>query len=219
MSERPQTFVFADLAGYTAMTEAHGDERAAELAGDFYEAVRALLGQHRAHEVKGLGDAVMLRGEDPALAVGLGMSIVWEMRTRHGYPAVRVGMHSGPAVERGGDWFGSAVNLAARVSSVAGGGEILLTEETQRAAGEPEGVRLRSVGERQFKNVQRPVRLYAAERESEDSTDWCFDPVCRMAVDPQRGAGELSHRGTVYHFCSLECAGRFAADPDAYAGS
>jgi hypothetical protein len=102
------TFLFADLAGFTAMTEAHGDEEAADLAGEFCRAVRALLADHRAEEVKTIGDAMMIRAEDPSQAVELGLRIVEEVGAQHGFPAVRVGINTGPAVERDGDWFGRA---------------------------------------------------------------------------------------------------------------
>jgi YHS domain-containing protein len=44
-----------------------------------------------------------------------------------------------------------------------------------------------------------------------------IDPVCRMAVDPDRAAGRLTHEGTVYYFCSLPCAGHFASYPERFA--
>jgi hypothetical protein len=75
----------------------------------------------------------MLRTADAAAAIRLGLCIVHDVGARHGFPLVRVGMHTGPAVERGGDWFGATVNLAARVSAAAGGGEALLTEATKAA--------------------------------------------------------------------------------------
>jgi YHS domain-containing protein len=52
-----QTFLFADLSGFTALTEAHGDEQAADLVARFCVAVRQLLDEHRAHEVKTIGHA------------------------------------------------------------------------------------------------------------------------------------------------------------------
>jgi YHS domain-containing protein len=43
-----------------------------------------------------------------------------------------------------------------------------------------------------------------------------IDPVCHMAVDPERGARMIVHEGTHYHFCSLHCVRRFASDPEAF---
>ncbi|TMK40383.1 MAG: YHS domain-containing protein [Actinobacteria bacterium] len=218
VSGRPHTFLFADLAGFTALTEAHGDEQAVALVGEFGAAVRRLLADHRAQEVKSIGDAVMIRGDEPAAAIRLGLKIVHEVGEQHGFPVVRVAMHTGSALERHGDWFGATVNLAARVSGAASGGEVLLTDATRAAAGGLEGVELRERGRTTLKNVGEPMLLYAAvqagERDPEDGLP--IDPVCRMAVDPEHSAGRLTHADVEYHFCSLECAARFAAAPDDY---
>ena len=212
-----QTFLFADLSGFTALTEAHGDEQAADLVGGFCVAVRGLLADHQAQEVKTIGDALMLRTGDAAAAVRLGLSIVHEVGARHGFPLVRVGMHSGPAVERGGDWFGATVNLAARVSAAAAGGEALLTAVTRTASGDVAGVELRERGRWTFRNVGEPVQVYAAVRQgARNSAGLPIDPVCRMAVDSWHGVGRLSHEGVEYYFCSLGCAGAFAQDPAKY---
>lgn len=215
---RTHTFLFADLAGFTALTEAHGDEQAADLVGDFGAAVRELLADHGAEEVKQIGDALMLRVEDPAEAVTLGLRIVNEVGARHGFPAVRIGMHTGQAVERGGDWFGTTVNVAARVSAIAGGGEVLLTDATARGLQEGQ-VELRAGGHHRFKNVGEPVVVYAAlslgDRHQQDLE---LDPVCRMAVEAKHAAGTLIFERVRYRFCSLDCAAAFAVDPQRYVG-
>jgi adenylate cyclase len=212
-----QTFLFADLSGFTALTEAHGDEQAADLVDGFCVAVRQLLDEYRAQEVKTIGDALMLRSGDAAAAIRVGLCIVHDVGSQHGFPLVRVGMHTGPAVERAGDWFGTTVNLAARVSAAAAGGEALLTAATQAAAGGVEGVELRERGRRAFRNVAAPVQVYAAVRQgTRSSSGLPVDPVCRMAVDPGHGAGRLSYEGVEYCFCSLGCAGAFAQHPSRY---
>ncbi|HYY80951.1 MAG TPA: adenylate/guanylate cyclase domain-containing protein [Actinomycetes bacterium] len=218
-SDQPaQTFLFADLSGFTALTEAHGDEQAADLVGGFCAAVRRLLAEHQADEVKTIGDALMLRAGDAAAAIRLGLRIVHDVGAQHGFPLVRVGMHTGPAVERAGDWFGTTVNLAARVSAAASGGEALLTAATRTAAGEVAGVELRERGRWTFRNVSRPVQVYAAVQQgARTRTGLPVDPVCRMAVDPWHSAGRLTHLGVEYHFCSLACAGAFAQHPSRYA--
>ena len=214
---RQHTFLFADLAGFTALTEAHGDQEAAELAGRFFEEVRGLLSEHGAEEVKTIGDAVMVRCDDPERAVCLGLHLVEEIGGRPEFPSVRVGLHTGPAVARQGDWFGAAVNLAARISGAAAGGEVLLSEGTREAAGEMTGIELRDRGTERFHNVSRPVRLFHAVREGDRRSGLPVDPVCRMAVDPSNDAGSLVHEGIEYRFCSLECARAFASAPEAYA--
>jgi adenylate cyclase len=150
------TFVFMDLVGFTALSAERGDDDAADVAFRFYAHVRELLVEHRAEEIKTIGDAMMIRGDDPQLAICLGLRVVDEIEAR-GLPPVRVGVHTGSAVCRDGDWYGRGVNVAARLCSAAGGGEVLVSDATREAAGRLRRVRL---GERQLhwlKNVPEPV--------------------------------------------------------------
>jgi adenylate cyclase len=224
-----QTFLFADLSGFTALTEVHGDEEAADLAASFFADVRAILGEHGGHEVKTIGDEAMIRCDSASSAIALGLRLVREIGERHGLPSVRVGLHTGPAAERDGDWFGATVNLAARVSALAAGGEVLLTGASAAEAGAPgggdlgglpphENVVLVPRGRRQLRNVSEPVEVLEASCERARSRERLpIDPVCRMAVDPDHAAGTLSHEGTAYYFCSMRCARTFAAEPERYA--
>lgn len=215
-----QTFLFADLAGYTALTEAHGDERAAELAGDFFACVRELLDEHAADEVKTIGDAVMVRAETAGAAIALGLAIVDAVDAREWFPPVRVGMSTGEAIGRDGDWFGSTVNLAARIAGVAGGGEVLLGEATRKSADGMEGVKLQRHGEVRLRNMPQSTMLYRVVRiGAEQREELPVDPVCRMTVAANASIGQLLHEGAEYHFCSLKCAAAFARDPAAYATS
>ena len=217
MTNVSATFVFADIAGFTALTEAHGDEQAAALVADFCRAVSAELPASGGTQVKTIGDALMLSIPDPAAAVLLGLRITHELMLGHGAPAVRVGMHHGTAIEQDGDYFGAAVNLAARVSAEAGGGEVLLTGPTAALASQVEGVLYEPRGRRGLRNVRDPVELFAAVRagESQHGTLPC-DPVCRMAVDPERAAGRLVFEDRTYFFCTLACAGEFARQPERF---
>jgi class 3 adenylate cyclase len=90
------TFVFADIAGFTALTEAHGDAEAAALVADFCAAVRAELPGSGGSQVKTIGDALMLRIPDPAAAILLALRITHELMLGHGAPAVRVGLITVP---------------------------------------------------------------------------------------------------------------------------
>ena len=211
------TFVFADIAGFTALTETHGDEEAAALVGEFTSAVRAELPAAGGSRLKTIGDAVMLAIPEPAAAIRLGLRIADELMLRHGSPTVRVGLHHGQAVEQDGDYLGAAVNLAARVSAEAAGGEVLLTGSTAALAPDLEGVVYEPRGRRTLRNVREPCELFAAVRVGEGgATKLPCDPVCRMAVDPDRAAGRLVFEDTTYFFCSLACAGHFARDPQRF---
>lgn len=213
-----QSFLFADLAGFTALTEVHGDEVAADLVERFGAQARAALPTYGAHEVKSIGDALLLRCTDAAQAVGLAQHLAAAIGGNHGFPGIRVGVNTGPAVERGADWFGATVNLASRVSGAASAGEVLVTEPTKLAAQAAMSLcEFRYVGEKRFKNVKDPVRVYAALESAQPETQrrrLVIDPVCRMAVDPGRSQWHHEHSGAVYRFCSAACAAAFEASPE-----
>ena len=162
VTDRRHTFLFTDLVGFTALTAAQGDDRAADVALEFYDRVRLLLPEHGAEEIKSIGDALMLRCEEAGAAVRLGLRIVDTLAELDGFPPVRVGIHSGSAVTRGGDWYGGTVNVAARLCSAAGGGEVLVGETTAKAAGRLRGVDLGDRRLHWLKNVTEPVGAHLA---------------------------------------------------------
>jgi class 3 adenylate cyclase len=162
-------FLITDIVGFTAFTERHGDAPAAELAWRLRLGVEQQLG-HDAHVIKTLGDAVMVRIADPAEAVAAGLRIVSHALPAAADPPLRVGIHCGPAVECAGDFFGAAVNLAARVASLAGPGEVLVTEPVASAA-RRRGLVLDELGQRSLRNVARPVLVHAARAASPPAAD------------------------------------------------
>jgi adenylate cyclase len=172
------TFLFMDLVGFTALTAEQGDESAAEVAISLYAHVRHLLPAHRGEEIKTIGDAMMVRCEDPRQGLELGLRIAEKIGDQPDFPPVRVGVHTGSAIGRDGDWYGSAVNVAARLCSAAGGGEVLVSDATREAAGTPCQFEF---GPRQLhwlKNVPEPVAARPAARQE--------------CSEPRRSAGELA---------------------------
>lgn len=212
------TFVFADLAGYTAMTEAHGDEQAADVAAAFCDGLRALLGDYEAEEVKAVGDALIVRVPDARQALHLAARIVGDFGARDRALGVRVGMHTGSAVRRGDDWFGSAINVASRIADLARAGEVIMSSATRDAAASSAlPGQLRSRGRRNLKHVRDPVEVFALIPDGDEGRrELPVDPVCRMAVDPTVGGDAISWRGVEYHFCSRACADAFRDAPAHY---
>jgi adenylate cyclase len=207
------TFVFADLAGFTALTEAHGDSSASKIAADFVAGVRRILANYDAEEVKTIGDEVMIRVVDPETAVRIGLQIVDQLAF-HRSPPVRVGVHSGPAIHRDGDWFGSTVNVASRVTNAAKPGEVLLTDATRSELGD--GFELEARGARYLKHVPELVPVYGVAGSGSTSDRLEIDPVCRMAVSIARADSTKKRRGLTYYFCSAECRHQFDQDPRRY---
>jgi adenylate cyclase len=146
------TFLFADLVGFTRFTFTQGDDRAADLAVSFHARVCDLAAELGCHVVKAIGDAVMVRSDNGEAAVELAQRI---LRLAHdkAFPLARVGLDTGPAIERNGDWFGSTVNTASRVVSAARAGELLMTERTRDAVGEATSVVLSERGRHPLKGL------------------------------------------------------------------
>jgi adenylate cyclase len=195
-----------------------GDESAADVAADFCRVVRALLPSYEAEEIKTIGDALLVRVPDPSEAIHLAARIGSEFGTRHESLGVRVGVHTGSAVQRDGDWFGSGVNLAARVAEQAQPGEVLMTAAT---AGLARGALVRgqveSRGARELKNVLAPVELFALVLDPEAAKRRLpVDPVCRMAVDPALTPASEIYEEVEYHFCSDTCRRAFVEHPHRY---
>jgi adenylate cyclase len=125
------TFLFADLVEHTAFTERVGDEAAADIAIAFQTAVSHLAVDYRCEVVKNLGDAVMIHGREPAQIVALAVRLRHELADEGWCPPLRMGIHSGSAVQRDHDWYGSTVNVAARLADSAGPDEILMSLTTR----------------------------------------------------------------------------------------
>jgi adenylate cyclase len=155
------TFLFADISGYSRLTEVGGDEAAAELAIRFAAEAERIAREHGAEVVKRVGDAVMLRCDCATELIKLGLRLHAELGAR---TPLHVGIHTGAALERAGDWWGATVNVAARVADAAESGQLLITEATRAAAGELGDACLRGLGLRHFKNISSPFRVYAVSR-------------------------------------------------------
>jgi adenylate cyclase len=208
-----RTFAFVDLSGFTALTEAHGDEEAVATLTRFREITENALGPDD-DLVKTIGDAVMLAFATPALAVAALRRLFDEAHADPSMLLIRAGAHTGSAIVDGDDYFGGAVNLAARVAAHAGGGQLLVTTEVANAA-TGTGEVITFVGGVPLRNIADPVDLYEIELNPRSSS--AVDPVCAMKV-PTSGpsAVHLRHNDQDLWFCGLPCLARYAAAPDAF---
>jgi adenylate cyclase len=150
---------FADLAGYTRLTEEAGEEEAVDVVERFVEAVEETLPDD-ARVIKTIGDEVMVAGADPAALVdwAVGFQVLHEGRR----PLPRIGIHAGLALYRDGDYYGRSVNLAARVGARAAGGEVLVTRPVVDAAGPH--LAFEEIGEVKLKGFREATALFLARR-------------------------------------------------------
>jgi adenylate cyclase len=169
-----------DLVGFTALTAEQGDDSAAEVALRLYAHVRQLLPAHRGEEIKTIGDAMMIRCEDPRRAVDLGLRISEQIGDQSGFPPVRIGLHTGSAVCRDGDWYGHTVNVASRLCSAAGGGEVLVSDAARDAAGAPPHIEFGARRLHWLKNVPEPVAAWSAARQERSAPRRSLTGLAKM---------------------------------------
>jgi adenylate cyclase len=159
---RVPAMCFLDLVGYTRLTEERGDAAAAGLAETLALLVGRSAREHGGVPVKWLGDGVMVHYREPAGAVRSALQLVEEV-PEAGLPPAHVGVAAGPVVVQGGDYFGRTVNLAARIASRAGPGQVLVSQSVAESAPSA-GVALVELGELRLEGFARPVRLLEARR-------------------------------------------------------
>jgi adenylate cyclase len=157
--------VFADLSGYTMLTEESGDEEAARVSLKLAELVNEIASRHRGAVVKMLGDGVHFHFKDPHDAVMASLEIVDRVQPA-GLPPAHIGVNAGPMIYDEGDYFGRTVNIAARIASQAGSGQVFVGEDALPHV-TPSGFRLVEVGAAELKGITKPLVLYEAIRDGD----------------------------------------------------
>jgi adenylate cyclase len=154
---------FADLAGYTRLTEEQGEAKAVSAVERFVETVERTL-PIDARVIKTLGDEVMVVGVDAGALTSWAVGLTGELAP--GSPPPRIGIHSGAALYRDGDYYGREVNRAARVVARASGGEVLVTRPVMDAASRQDGLEFELIGEVVLKGFNEPTELFNASRKA-----------------------------------------------------
>lgn len=159
---RDVSVAFADLVGFTRLGEELPPDELERVAERF-AGIAAGVVESPVRFVKSIGDAVLLVSAEPLALVRVAHALVAAADGEgEEFPQLRVGVASGPAVSRAGDWFGRPVNLASRITTIARAGSVVTDAATRIAIGDAGGLRWSSVGDRRLKGVPAPVRLYRA---------------------------------------------------------
>ena len=112
--------------------------------------------------IKTIGDEVMLVSPEPVPILDTVMQLIDATESDEGFPRLRVGVATGMAVSRAGDWFGSPVNLASRVTGAARPGSVLVSETTREAIGDDDRFTWSFAGARHLKGISSDVKLFRA---------------------------------------------------------
>ena len=158
VSERgAKTFLFTDIVRSTDLVSAIGDEAWLDVVRWHDEKLRSLFPEHGGEEVDHAGDGFFVAFDDPASAIGCAVAIqraLAEHRRAHGFaPSVRVGVHTTAATRLGRAFRGRGVHEAARIASLAEGGEIVASRDTASstarsfAVSDPREVRLKGISD------------------------------------------------------------------------
>jgi adenylate cyclase len=148
---------FADLAGYTRLTEQAGEEQALDVVERFVAGVAATLPDD-ARVIKTIGDEAMIVGSDAAALAE--WAVGYQRMAANARPRPRIGIHAGAALYRDGDYYGHAVNLASRVAARAAGGEVLVTRPVVEAAAAH--LSFEQIGAVTMKGFKEPTELFVA---------------------------------------------------------
>ncbi len=153
---------FADLAGYTRLTEEVGELEAVDAVERFVEAVEMTLPED-ARVIKTIGDEVMVVGSDPSALTDWAVGF---QRLQAERPLPRIGVHYGEALYRDGDYFGRDVNIASRVAARSAGGEVLVTRPVVEVGGSH--LEFERIGEVRLKGFSESTEIFLARQGEEE---------------------------------------------------
>jgi class 3 adenylate cyclase len=207
---------FVDLASFTPLAEAMGDEVAADILRRFSELVRSATHMLDGRVVKQIGDAFMLVFPKPRLAIVAALEIGRRAAQEPQFSAVRSGVHWGSVLYREGDYVGATVNLASRLASEAGPHQVLVTAAVRNEAGDPPDVEFVHVGKRRVKGVSTELELFDARLAGTPANEKETDPVCGMELAPAEVSARLSVSHRELAFCSEPCLRAFVSAPEQY---
>lgn len=225
------TFLIADIRGYTQFTHERGDDAAAALASAFAALTDEVISGHDGVVLELRGDEALAVFSSARQAIRAAVQLQARLRDpdQEGFPLpVGVGLDAGEAVPVLGGFRGASLNVAARLCSLAGPGEVLATPEVVHLATRMDGVRFRPRGRVELKGIARPVDVVMIELEAA-ATD--PSPALRSAsvrrvfagarqtLSRHRTAGIVAALGTILVLTPALVRPLFTADDPAAAGS
>ncbi len=165
---RQVTVAFADLVGFTRIGEVVSAEELGHLASRLGHLARDVA-VPPVRFIKTIGDAVMFVCPDSVPLLDVVLKLVDAVDSDNDFPRLRAGVASGMAVSRAGDWFGSPVNVASRVTGVARPGTVLVADSVWGAVGVTGEFDASFAGSRRLKGIKNEVRLFRIRRGGEQT--------------------------------------------------
>jgi class 3 adenylate cyclase len=160
--------MFADLAGYTALTQKN-ERRALELLEEYRAVTREVLPRFHGREVKTIGDAFLVEFTSALEASQCAVEMQRKMHERNQSVReadrllARIGIHVGDIERKGSDILGDAVNIGSRVYAVAEPGGVCITRQVFDQVWNKLGNHLSEIGRRELKNLDFPIELFSID--------------------------------------------------------
>jgi len=199
--EQNVAILMADLSGYTALTETHGAVSAADLIDKYLLiAANCLVGNSKLHQRT--GDEIMFVSDNPDDLLATALQLAIYTSREDYFLQVHGGLHFGKTLKRDDNYFGTAVNLAARIAAKAGAGTFWCSDEFVQAITDPSVCRFHTKGTQQFKNINGVKEVF--ELGIDEVKTNAIDPVCRMLIQRPKQAIRHPRENGIY-FCSAQC--------------
>ena len=198
--EKNVAILMADLSGYSALTETHGAVTAADLIDKYISlAEKCLPGNCRLHQQT--GDEIMFVSDSADVMLATAQQLALSTAKEEYFLQVHGGLHYGSVLKRGTNYFGSTVNLAARISAKAAAGTFYCSAEFVSAiTNKPAGL-FQSQGEYLLKNITEKKELFKLKTGRINTS--FIDPICRMLILNTNKA--FRHPDEESYFCSSQC--------------
>jgi adenylate cyclase len=154
---------FADLVNFTSLVRRMTERQLAVLVQRFEELATDIVTAHGGRVIKTVGDEILFVHIDPSPAAAIALDLIDTMKEDEVLPDVRVGMAYGPVLSRLGDVFGTTVNRASRLTSVAPAGEVLVDDALATALATMSGFETTALRRRTLRGIG-PVTPSALRR-------------------------------------------------------
>lgn len=157
---------FADLSGFTELSRELDARELAKLIDRFNASTSGVVAQAGGRIIKTIGDEVMYGSHDAASAASIALTLIADVSGVDGFPPLKVGVASGIVIAREGDLFGTPVNLANRLVTIAKPGSALVDEDTKEALSSDERFHFTPLVKRHLKGLGlvRTFRMRPAEQ-------------------------------------------------------
>ena len=200
---RPQTILFADVAGSTRLFETKGDVEARRLTAMVLDALSIVCNQYGGRVIKTIGDEIMCTiptALDGVLAArDMQRRMARDINFVRDSLAVRIGLHYGPALEENGDVYGDAVNTAARMTSLAKREQIVTTASTVSGLGD-KAPETRGLGRARVSGKLLPIEIVDVVWQEDTSGMTMVQSAIRLGDSAPVSAKSklvLRHRGNL----------------------